>query len=219
MREDEFLAQRHAMVTGQLRDRDITDEALLARMDAVPRHCFVPLDYQPQAYDDRPLPIGNGQTISQPYMVACMTALLALAPSDRVLEIGTGSGYHTAILAGLCREVITIEADRWLHERARSCLHQFRIQNVTCYWGDGSRGFPDGAPYDAIIVAAGSPRVPPQLPEQLSEGGRLVCPVGERRKQTLIHIVKRGSELHPTAHTNCIFVPLVGKDGWQSGTE
>jgi len=202
------------MVVNQMRARGIVDERVLVRLESVPRHCFVPREYADQAYEDSPLPIGDDQTISQPYMVACMTALLDLRDTDHVLEIGTGSGYHTAVLAGLCREVVSIERNRSLAERARACLGQLQIRNVTLHCGDGSVGFEPKAPYDAILVAAGSPRVPPTLPKQLVEGGRLVCPVGDRKKQTLLRIVKQGGEFITTTHTNCIFVPLVGEDGW-----
>lgn len=204
------------MVENQLRARGIDDGRVLAQMGAVPRHCFVPKALESQAYDDHPLAIGNGQTISQPYMVACMTALLQLGADDVVLEIGTGSGYQTAVLAGLCRAVYTVERDANLHERARACLQQLRYENVRCVVGDGSLGHPEGAPYDAILVTAGSPRIPKALKEQLAEGGRILCPVGNRNQQQLLRLVRRGSEFESTSHTNCIFVPLVGTDGWHS---
>jgi len=219
MREQEYLEQRLAMVETQIRARGVEGEHLLARLAVVPRHCFVPRNLAGQAYADHPLPIGAGQTISQPYMVACMTALLELCGGDRVLEIGTGSGYQTAILAGLCREVVTIESVPALHAGARACLGQLGIRNVQFHCGDGSRGYAPGAPYDAILVTAGSPHVPPSLPAQLGEGGRLVCPVGDRKQQQLLRVIKRGGEFVTTAHTNCIFVPLVGEEGWHVSQE
>ena len=214
MRDGEWKQQRFAMVERQLRERGISDERVLAQMAEVPRHCFVPRDLHAQAYADHPLPIGDGQTISQPFMVACMTELLGANPGDHVLEVGTGSGYQTAVLAGLCRDVVTIETNAALHERARACLGQLGLENVTCYHGDGSLGYAPEAPYDAILVTAGSPHLPVALTEQLGEGGRLVCPVGDRKQQQLLRVIKQGGALTTTAHTNCIFVPLVGADGW-----
>lgn len=214
MLESDYRAMRLAMVENQLRKRATEDERLLARMATVPRHCFVPHAVRHQAYQDHPLAIGAGQTISQPYMVAIMTALLQLRPSDRVLEIGTGSGYHTAILAGLCAQVVSIERHSRLSEQARACLTQLGITNATLHCADGSLGYRPTAPYDAIVVAAGSPRVPPALAHQLADGGRLVCPVGDRKRQELLCIKKKGDEFVTTSHTACIFVPLVGQDGW-----
>lgn len=216
MHEHAYQELREAMVATQLRDRDITDPRVLARMETVPRHCFVPRDRAREAYGDHPVAIGDGQTISQPYMVACMTALLALEGTEHVLEIGTGSGYQTAVLAGLCRDVVSVESSRLLFERARASLGQLHIENVTLHCGDGTVGYEAEAPYDAILVTAGSPRIPAALTEQLAEGGRLVCPVGDRRQQQLLHVRKAGGELTTTAHTNCIFVPLVGADGWET---
>lgn len=214
MLESDYRAMRLAMVETQLRKRATEDQQLLARMEAVPRHCFVPHAVRHQAYADHPLAIGDGQTISQPYMVALMTALLQLKPSDRVLEIGTGSGYHTAVLAGLCEHVVSIERHPRLSEQARACLTQLRITNATLHCADGSLGAPDSAPFDAIVVAAGSPKVPPALSRQLADGGRLVCPVGDRKQQELLCVQKKGDGFVTTSHTPCIFVPLVGKDGW-----
>jgi protein-L-isoaspartate(D-aspartate) O-methyltransferase len=150
-------------------------------------------------------------------MVACMTALLGLGPGDHVLEIGTGSGYQTAVLSGLCGDVVSVECQGVLHERARACLLQLGYQNVRCVHGDGSLGYGPAAPYDGILVTAGSPRVPRALVAQLKEGGRLVCPVGDRKKQQLLKLTKKRGEIVTTSHTNCIFVPLVGADGWPVG--
>ena len=214
MLESDYRALRLAMVENQLRNRATEDPKLLAHMEAVPRHCFVPHALRHLAYEDHPLSIGAGQTISQPYMVAFMTALLQLQPTDRVLEIGTGSGYHTAVLAGLCGHVVSIERHPCLSEQARACLTQLQISNVTLHCTDGSLGYAPTAPYDAIVVAAGSPKVPPALTRQLAEGGRLVCPVGDRKRQEHFCIQKQRGELTTTTHTACIFVPLLGKDGW-----
>lgn len=205
---------RARMVEDQLAARNISDHRVLEAFRRVPRHCFVPHEYQDQAYDDRPLPIGLEQTISQPYMVACMTELLELRPSDRVLEIGTGSGYQTAILSLLASEVVTIERHAALQARARACLGQLRLENIYFVVGDGCLGYPDRAPYDAILVTAGSPEIPPALVKQLANGGRLLCPVGGRSHQQLQRVEKQGSTLHTTAHTDCIFVPLRGRNGW-----
>lgn len=207
------------MVDEQIAARSITDPRVLHALLTVPRHCFVPRDLIDEAYDDRPLPIGMGQTISQPYMVACMTELLAPQPDARVLEIGTGSGYQTAILAQLAREVITVERAAELQQRARACLDRLGYHNIRYYRADGSLGCAAEAPFDAILVTAGSPEVPPRLIEQLASGGRLVCPVGTRSHQRLHCITKQGSTLHTTMHTDCIFVPLLGKDGWPEDTE
>ena len=205
---------RARMVEDQLAARHISDPRVLEAFRQVPRHCFVPREYQDQAYDDRPLPIGLEQTISQPYMVACMTELLDLRPGDRVLEIGTGSGYQTAILSLLASEVVTIERHAALQARARACLGQLRRENIHFVVGDGCLGHPDRAPYDAILVTAGSPEIPPALVKQLANGGRLLCPVGGRSHQQLQRMEKQGSTLHTTAHTDCIFVPLRGRNGW-----
>ena len=206
--------ERLHMVSAQLVERGITDRRVLDAIRRVPRHCFVPRNLAGEAYEDRPLPIGKGQTISQPYMVACMTELLALRASDRVLEIGTGSGYQTAILSLLAADVVTIERDADLHARARACLQQLGLQNIRFLCGDGCLGYSEGAPYDAILVTAGSPLIPPALQEQLAEGGRLLCPVGGRSQQRL-HLVSRSGDSWATSeHTDCLFVPLRGKDGW-----
>lgn len=216
MGEEEYRQRCLAMVETQIRQRGIGDERLLEQFRRVPRHCFVPRDRAQLAYEDHPLPIGDGQTISQPYMVACMTALLSLKPTDRVLEIGTGSGYQTAILAGLCREVLSVETRPALSAQARACLLQLRMENVRLVCGDGSLGWAPEAPFDAILVTAGSPKIPPALCDQIANGGRLVCPVGDRKQQQLLRVEKKGGELITTAHTRCIFVPLVGKDGWHA---
>lgn len=205
---------REHMVAEQIAQRGVADRRVLEVLRRVPRHCFVPLELETQAYEDRPLPIGKGQTISQPYMVACMTELLALKPRDRVLEIGTGSGYQTAVLANLSARIVTVERHAELQERAQATLHQLGYNNITFVCGDGSLGWARKAPYDAILVTAGSPDVPPALLEQLAEGRRLVCPVGDRRRQQLLRITKQGSGFVTTIHTDCVFVPLTGEAGW-----
>ncbi|MBX3178601.1 MAG: protein-L-isoaspartate(D-aspartate) O-methyltransferase [Candidatus Hydrogenedentes bacterium] len=206
------------MVEDQIRARSIVNERVLNALRRVPRHCFVPREYADMAYDDRPLPIGHGQTISQPYMVACMTELLAPGPDERILEIGTGSGYQTAILASLGRTVVTVERDPDLLARARACLGRLGYENIQFVCGDGTLGVPAHAPFDAIMVTAGGPAAPRALIEQLADGGRLLCPVGGRGHQRLHRIEKRGNALQTTLHTDCVFVPLTGQDGWPEQT-
>ena len=206
--------EREVMVAEQLVARGVRSRRVLDAMRAVPRHRFVPPEAAAVAYEDRPLPIGLDQTISQPYMVACMTELLDLAPTNRVLEIGTGSGYQTAILAKLGGEVVTIERHAALHQRARETLGELGYANIELLCADGTQGYAARAPYNAILVTAGSPRIPPLLLEQLAEGGRLVCPVGSRRQQRIIKMTRQGNALIDETHTTCIFVPLTGQDGW-----
>jgi protein-L-isoaspartate(D-aspartate) O-methyltransferase len=207
--------QRKIMVQVQLLARNIQDKDVLAVMGTVPRHRFVPVELRDQAYEDHPLKIACSQTISQPYMVACMVELLHLKPTDRVLEIGTGSGYQTAILAELAAEVVTMERHALLAEEAGAVLDALGYDNVRVMVADGSVGCPEEAPFDAIIVAAASPRVPLPLQEQLAPGGRLVCPVGSRTLQEL-HILDRHEDgFHQSNHTKCVFVPLLGQEGWR----
>ena len=184
--QQDFDTARREMVTRQLEPRGIDDPRVLAAMGRVPRHRFVPDASADQAYADHPLGIGLGQTISQPYMVACMTQLLAPAPQHRVLEIGTGSGYQTAVLAELAAEVVTIERHIELASRARAALEDLGYRNVTVRTGDGTVGAPDLAPFDRILVTAGSPKLPPLLEEQLVPGGWIVCPVGNQEMQELV---------------------------------
>ncbi len=211
---DSRREERDRMVTAQLAARGIASPTVLGAMASVPRHRFVPADCEHLAYEDRPLPIGLGQTISQPYMVAFMTELLALKASDRVLEIGTGSGYQTAVLARLCAEVITMERHPELQARAMARLAHLGFENIDYVIGDGTLGWSEYAPYNAILVTAGSPRIPGALLEQLAEGGRLVCPVGERHRQRMKKVTRQGNTLIPEEHTECVFVPLTGQDGW-----
>ncbi len=208
------LARARVLLVDELRGQGIRDERVLAALGRVPRHRFVPPHLVPHAYEDRPLPIGSGQTISQPYIVALSTEALALGPGDRVLEIGTGSGYQTAILAELAGEVHTVERLPELSAGARERLAALGYRNVHFRVGDGTVGWPEAAPFDAILVTAGAPRVPRKLLEQLGPGGRMVIPVGGRWSQELT-LVRREEEgfVHERL-CPCTFVPLVGEEGW-----
>lgn len=211
----EFEAARHGMVERQIRSRGIRSERVLEVIGAVPRHLFVPAPSVHLAYADEPLPIGAGQTISQPYIVAMMTDALSLGESDRVLEIGAGSGYQAAVLARLTREVIAVEADPSLAAQARARLARLGYANVRVEEGDGSLGWPATAPYDAILVAAAAPAVPPPLVDQLQEGGRLVIPVGPASSQELLLVEKRAGRVAERSLCACRFVPLRGRYGWR----
>ncbi len=215
--EEEMRGLRYRMVREQIESRGIRDPRVLEAMRSVPRHLFVPEELTWESYDDNPLPIGEGQTISQPYMVAWMTELLRLQGGEKVLEVGTGSGYQAAILARLAREVWSVEKQEGLAEAARERLRRLGFDNVRVVVGDGSRGLPEHAPYDAVIVTAGSPSIPQPLLEQLSEGGRLVIPVGPSSLQTLNLVVREGGEFRREEKGGCVFVPLVGKYGWRWG--
>jgi len=208
-------AERQAMIQEQLRRRNIRDRRVLDAMASVPRHCFVPKALGEQAYADNALPIEEQQTISQPFIVALTAASLELRPTDRVLEIGTGSGYAAAVLGQLAAEVWSVERFGSLAESAKQRLHELGYHNVHVGIGDGTHGWPEHAPYDAIAVAAAAPHVPQSLLEQLAVGGRLVIPVGSRDEQVLRRIVRtqqgyRGESLGPVR-----FVPLVGEEGWR----
>ena len=207
---------RERMIEKQMKARGITDARLLAAFQRVPRERFVWDADQDQAYADQPVRIGCGQTISQPYMVALMTQQLAVTAKCRVLEVGTGSGYQTCILAELAAEVYTIERHEELTESAHDRLEQLGYTNVTFAVGDGTLGWLRHAPFDRIIVTAGAPRVPSTLKEQLVDGGRLVVPVGEEKKQTLVTIERRGDTFTENRGTECLFVKLVGEQGWTS---
>jgi protein-L-isoaspartate(D-aspartate) O-methyltransferase len=211
---DDFIAARRRMVDEQLRGRDITDARVLAAMTAVPRHLFVPGDMRSFAYSDGPLPIGQGQTISQPYIVALMTQLLELKGYETVLEVGTGSGYQAAILSHLAEHVHTIERSAVLTELAREVLDRLGIKNVSVRRGDGSGGLPEYAPYHGVIVTAAAPRVPPPLLDQLEDDGRLVLPVGSRDGQVLERWSRDGQEFHVERIAPVAFVPLIGDHGW-----
>jgi protein-L-isoaspartate(D-aspartate) O-methyltransferase len=211
---DPYRARRCAMVIVQLRDRGIRDERVLAAMERVPRHEFVPPERIDDAYGDHPLPIGEGQTISQPYIVAAMLEALALRAEDVVLEVGAGSGYQTAVLCELCRHVYGIERHARLCEKAQATLTRLGYSNFTLRVGDGSLGWPDGAPFDGIVVSAAVPRVPLPLFEQLREGGRLILPVGSQFSQELVLVRKQAGVAVTTHLDGCRFVPLVGTEGF-----
>jgi len=199
------------MVQSQLRARGITDERVLSAMLGVPRHEFAPERYREQAYEDHPLPIGEGQTISQPYIVASMLEGLALSPRDKVLEVGTGSGYVTVLLAELTADVVSIERHASLADRARELLARMGYTNVRIIVGDGSRGFAELAPYDAIIVSAAAAELPRELVEQLAAGGRMIIPVGPDDAQQLQLIEKRDGQPQTMLRELCRFVPLVSE--------
>ena len=206
--------ERDEMVKTQLIPRGIADPRVLNAFRKVPRHKFLPPALQAVAYDDRALPIGEGQTISQPYMVAVMTEELKLKGDETVLEIGTGSGYQAAILAELCRKVYTIERIESLAKEAEWKVKQEGLTNLEFIVGDGTLGYPTAAPYDAIIVTAACPGIPRPLFEQLKDGGRLVLPVGDIYQQILTIVEKKGEEIKTRVSVPCMFVPLIGKHGF-----
>lgn len=209
-----FEDARQEMVARQIHARGIQSPRVLNAMKFVPRHLFVPPEQILAAYADEPLLIGSGQTISQPFMVAAMADALSLELGDRVLEIGGGSGYQAAILSLLAREVIAIEAQPELATSARERLARLGYSNVRIEQGDGSLGWPTSAPYDAILVTAAAPAVPPPLVEQLADGGRLVIPVGAPEHQNLLRISKREDRMLQESLYACRFVPLLGRYGW-----
>lgn len=210
-----YERQREEMVRTQLESRGITDARVLAAFRKVPRHLFVSEALRDQAYGDFPLPIGEQQTISQPFIVAEMTQALDLGPDDRVLEIGTGSGYQAAILAEIVFRVYTIERIRSLFMRSRKLFDQLYYHNILMKYSDGSLGWPTESPFDAIIVTAGAPEIPETLLNQLAFGGRLVIPVGDRYTQDLIKIHKDDAGFHHQNLGGCRFVKLVGEQGWR----
>jgi protein-L-isoaspartate(D-aspartate) O-methyltransferase len=211
----EYTPQRAEMVEKQLRRRGIEDHCVLGAMLAVPRHEFVAEELRARAYDDVPLPIGGGQTISQPYIVAAMTAALRLQPTDRALEIGAGCGYQAAVLSLLAKEVFTIERRAELASAASEKLDRLGYLNVHVHCGDGTLGLPEFAPFDAILVAAAAPAAPQPLLAQLAEGGRMIIPVGDSDNQELQLIEKRAGKLSTMMLEGCRFVPLVGHHAWQ----
>jgi protein-L-isoaspartate(D-aspartate) O-methyltransferase len=205
------------MVESQLRARGIRDERVLAAMFRVPRHEFVSAEYRDQVYEDHPIPIGEGQTLSQPYIVAVMLEALALDPSDIVLEIGTGSGYQTALLAELAKQVYSVERHASLAHDARATLARLGYSNVEVALGDGSHGLAERAPFDAIVVSAAAPQIPPPLFEQMREGGRMVIPVGPAHAQELQLVRKQAGKLIVANLEGCRFVPLIGSEGYPTG--
>jgi protein-L-isoaspartate(D-aspartate) O-methyltransferase len=210
---DYELEKKH-MVEYQIRSRGIRSPRLLAAMEKVPRHRFLPNPGDPDAYRDYPLSIGSGQTISQPYIVGLMTDCLRLQGDERVLEVGTGSGYQAALLAELSRRVYTIERFPALADKARQVLQDLGYHNVEVLVGDGSEGCPEHAPYHRIIVTAAAPHLADPWIEQLTDGGRLVVPLGDRWGQNLTVVTKQGSELKKESVCGCVFVPLIGARGW-----
>lgn len=217
MIDEEYMQTlRDRMVRQQLEGRGIRDQRVLDAMRRVPRHLFVPENLLDRAYDDCPLPIGEGQTISQPYMVAWMTELLQVEPGQKVLEIGTGSGYQAAILCELGAEVFTIEKNPLLAREAERRLAELGyFPHIRI--GDGTLGWPEEAPFQRIIVTAGAPSIPGPLLEQLDEGGRLVIPVGPSGMQMLTLVERKEGKLVTVEEGTCVFVPLVGKYGWKEG--
>jgi protein-L-isoaspartate(D-aspartate) O-methyltransferase len=209
-----FDRQREEMVKRQIETRGITDQRVLAALRKVPRHLFVSEALRDQAYGDFPLPIGDQQTISQPYIVAEMTQALQLSANDRVLEIGTGSGYQAAILAEIVYRVYTIERIHSLLIKARRIFDRLRYHNIITRFGDGTVGWLEESPFDAIIVTAGAPRIPDSLMDQLAENGRLVVPVGDQHSQELVKILNKQDGIHRSNLGGCRFVKLVGEKGW-----
>ncbi|HEV7966332.1 MAG TPA: protein-L-isoaspartate(D-aspartate) O-methyltransferase [Candidatus Acidoferrales bacterium] len=216
---DPSAAERRAMIETQIRKRGVSSPRVLEALASVPRHKFVPEKFREFAYADKPLPIGEGQTISQPYMVAAMTDALELAGPERVLEIGTGSGYQAAVLSLLAREVLSVENHTTLALAAQERLTALGYANVHVHNGDGSAGLTDAAPYDAILVTAGAPEIPQALASQLREGGRIVIPVGDTENQKLMQGMLEYGKLKSRALFDCRFVPLVGRYGWRQSDQ
>lgn len=210
----QFATSRNRMVQEQLVNRDIVDPATIKAMSEVPRHLFVDDAMQGRAYGDHPLPIGAGQTISQPYIVATMTQALGLTGTEKVLEIGTGSGYQAAVLSRICDQVYTVERINSLLARARKIFDKLRYYNIRSKLDDGTMGWPENGPYDAIIVTAGGPEVPEPLLDQLSENGRLIIPVGDQHVQELQLVQKNEGQVEMSCLASVRFVDLVGEHGW-----
>ncbi len=212
----DFEAERLRMVERQIRRRGVSRSEVLEAMRKVPRHEFIPAEHRRAAYEDHPVPIDEGQTISQPYMVAKMTELLALTGRERVLEVGTGSGYQTAVLAECAGKVYTVERLPRLAARARTTLTRLGYGNIRYRVGDGSGGWPEEGPFDGILVTAAAPDIPGSLLAQLGDPGTLVIPVGGRLTQDLVTIRREGGRDRRTDHLRCSFVPLVGEEGYAS---
>lgn len=213
--EQHYQIERLQMVADQLERRGIVDQRVLQAMRDVPRHRFVPRQYRDLSYSDGPIPIGEGQTISQPFIVALMSQMLALGGEEKVLEVGTGSGYQAAVLAHLAKQVYTIERHALLAKRASKELQALGLDNVQVYVGDGTLGLVEHAPYDAILVTAAAPETPRPLLEQLAQGGRLVIPVGSRGAQFLERWQRKGASYEQDVSIPVAFVPLVGRHGWR----
>jgi protein-L-isoaspartate(D-aspartate) O-methyltransferase len=215
MEDGMYASEREQMVESQIARRGVRDPRVLEAMRMVPRHCFVTPEYRYLAYTDGPLPIGNGQTISQPYIVALMSELLALRGDEKVLEVGTGSGYQAAVLAHLAREVHTIERYPNLARYAAGIFDDLGLKNIQVHTGDGSKGLEEHAPFAGIIVTAAAPNIPRPLLDQLEDGGRLVIPVGSRGGQVLERWVRQGERFDYESIIPVAFVPLVGEQGWK----
>ena len=211
-----YQRQREAMVKNQIEARGVSDPKTLDAMRRVPRHLFVSEALMDQAYNDHPLPIGEQQTISQPYIVAMMTEALQLTEEDRVLEIGTGSGYQAAVLAEMAYRVYTIERNRTLYQNARQIFDKLGYYSIIAKYSDGTIGWKEESPFDAIIVTAGGPEIPEPLVRQLAQGGRMVVPVGSSFSQKMIKLVKDERGIHQSELGGCRFVRLVGQHGWKS---
>jgi len=216
--ETYFAGECQRMVQEQLAERDIRNERLLQAMREVPRHLFVPPEYRHMAYSDGPLPIGSGQTISQPYIVALMTQLLCLEGDENVLEVGTGSGYQAAVLGRLAKQVHTIERHAELARRSAALLQRLGLDNVSVHIGDGSLGLAEYAPFQAILVTAAAPEAPQSLLSQLADGGRLVTPVGGRASQFLERWERHGASFDQDVLVPVAFVPLRGQYGWKENS-
>jgi protein-L-isoaspartate(D-aspartate) O-methyltransferase len=214
---DRFVAQRRALIN-RMQERGIRDLNVLRAFDLVPRHPFVPTAVAHRAYEDSALPIGYGQTASQPSLQAMYMQVLQIGRNDKVLEIGTGCGFQTAVLAQLADRVYSVERIRELATRARESLDAMRISNVAILVGDGTIGWSRYAPYDAILVAAGGPEVPQPLLDQLADGGRMLVPVGTRESQRLVLVTRRGSHFQSEDVASVTFVPLLGRFGWADGS-
>ena len=210
-----YEKERSRMVEEQIIARGVKDERVLAAMRKIPRHEFLPEAIRGMAYQDSALPLGESQTMSQPYIVALMTELLELKGTERVLEIGTGSGYQAALLSELCEKVYTVERIKLLAEKARATLDRLGYRTVAIKTYDGTYGWKEMAPFDAIMVTAGAPEIPAPLVEQLRVGGRMVIPVGERYGQQLVKVVKTAEGTRTERSVPCMFVPLIGNHGWK----
>jgi protein-L-isoaspartate(D-aspartate) O-methyltransferase len=212
---DPYQLERDQMVDSQIMSRGIKDESVLAVMRKVPRHLLLPKDTWHQAYRDHPIRIGNGQTISQPYIVALMTELLAVEKNHKVLDVGTGSGYQAAILAELAQEVHTIERFHALAQTAEERLDKLGYENIHVHVGDGTKGYPPASPYDRIVVTAAAPQTPQALLDQLKDAGTLVIPVGSRHLQHLEVWHRKKDKFHHESNIPVVFVPLIGEEGWE----
>ncbi len=212
---DRYTGQRRALI-GVMQERGIRDLNVLKAFDTIHRHEFIPESFRIRSYDDAPVPIGHGQTASQPSLQALYMQVLELKPGDKVLEIGTGCGFQTAVLAQLVERVYSVERIRELAVMAREKLDELRISNVAILVGDGTIGWSRYAPYDAILVAAGGPEIPRPLMEQMADGGRMLIPVGGRDMQRLVLVTRHGDQYEQRNVTDCTFVPLLGRFGWAS---